>query len=200
MQTADQEREWWEQTATDEDIWNGPGDGLDQLEQLIPAIKPALEGPGRVVMELGCGNGRLLVPMAEAFPLATFMGVDIAFRPFPRPRNAGLLGTDGRTILMGDGMIDAAYSVLLFQHLPEEAVRGYLAELARVLRPGGLCCIQFVARLNDDTAPDGFLDYRYLSTSMLDWALDAGFDSGQLACARIQPEWDWLTCWKEPSE
>jgi SAM-dependent methyltransferase len=41
-----------------------------------------------------------------------------------------------------DRSFDLVYSNLVLQHMPEELGRGYVAELARVLRPGGLLVFQ----------------------------------------------------------
>lgn len=193
VQTAAQEQEFWS-AAPDTDIWNGPGDGVaEHLARIDPVLTPVLGHLGTTAIDLGCGSGRLLVPMAESHPRATFLGVDIAFRQFPHPRNVGLLGSDGRSILMADEQIEAAWSMLLFQHLPEDAVQGYIAEVARVLRPGGRFVFQFVGRTDDDQHEDAFLNYRYEMGTVGDWCLEAGFDVVQCA---TDGEWRWMTALK----
>lgn len=112
---------------------------------------------GAPALELGCGTGRLLVPLARTGrPL---VGID---RSAPmlqraRARTAGLARARGPAIVRGDvrglpfragafGLVIAPYGLL--QSLTSDvALRRALAESARVLRRGGLLGVDLVPDL-----------------------------------------------------
>jgi SAM-dependent methyltransferase len=94
--------------------------------------------PGSCV-EIGCGAGRLTIPMAEFF--THVHGVDVARRMLDRVPplpNVTLHKTDGLTLPLADGSVDAAFSTHVFQHFGsnEDAQRNW-REIERVLRPSG---------------------------------------------------------------
>lgn len=94
-------------------------------------------------LDFGCGAGRLTAALAAEFGEAT--GVDIS-RPMLE-QAARINGGDGRCRYahndtadlraFPDASFDLVYSSLVLQHIPPALARGYLAEFARVLRPGG---------------------------------------------------------------
>jgi SAM-dependent methyltransferase len=100
-------------------------------------------------LEIGCGLGRLMKPIAQQ--CARVIGIDVSPRmvEFAGEYLGGVPNTevhlnDGRTIpMVPDASIDWVYSHLAFQHLTlYEVVDRYLAEIHRVLKPGGYCRIQ----------------------------------------------------------
>jgi ubiquinone/menaquinone biosynthesis C-methylase UbiE len=108
----------------------------------------------RVILDAGCSSGYLLGDLARAYPSAELIGVDLlagglrrAHTLVPRAR---LLQADVRALPLADGSVDAVLSANLLEHVPDDA--GALAELWRVLRPGGL------AALVVPTGPDTY-DY-----------------------------------------
>lgn len=115
---------------------------VDPVLRLAPSTGRALD--------LGCGLGRLSRALARRFDEVA--GVDIspemverarAFAP-PVPGNVhyAVCAGDGG-LPVPDATVDLAFSYLVFQHLPDRrAVRRYLVELARVLRPGGIAQLQ----------------------------------------------------------
>ena len=79
------------------------------------------------------------------------MGVDISVEWVGRARelNASqenlsfVVNRSDDLSAFGDAEFDLVYSSIVLQHMPtEQAVLGYLAELGRVLRPGGLLVFQ----------------------------------------------------------
>jgi tRNA (cmo5U34)-methyltransferase len=97
------------------------------------------------VLDLGCGDGRLAAVVLEARPSATeAVGLDSS------PPMLGLardrFGDDGRVRLVEHdltdrlpelGRFDVVVSGFAIHHLPHERKRSLLAEVARILRPGG---------------------------------------------------------------
>ena len=103
----------------------------------------------RRVLDIGCGTGRLLDRLATTLPEAVLVGVD---------RSAGMLGAARRTrpnlhlargtaeaLPYPDATFDLVTSTVSFHHWSDKATA--LAEVYRVLRPGGLLALA-------DPAPD----------------------------------------------
>ncbi|MBM3794727.1 MAG: methyltransferase domain-containing protein [Acidobacteria bacterium] len=106
-------------------------------------------GPGnrraRRAVEIGCGPGRLMKPMSVHF--GEIHGVDVsdemvarAARNLASIPHAHVRPTPNSDLAaFADASFDFIYSYAVFQHIPSrDVVSGYLAEAARVLKPGGL--------------------------------------------------------------
>jgi SAM-dependent methyltransferase len=102
----------------------------------------------RRILEIGCGTGRMTEFIAEDFHEA--YGVDIAEEMIEQAKkrladktNTHLLATDGIHLPFPDDFFDAAFSFIVFQHMPsKKVVRKNLEEIVRVLKKGGLAKIQ----------------------------------------------------------
>jgi 2-polyprenyl-3-methyl-5-hydroxy-6-metoxy-1,4-benzoquinol methylase len=109
---------------------------------------PLPPGEGRALLDVGCNWGRWTISAARAGYLAT--GVDPSQKAIRAARRvAGQLGTDAeyvvgdaRQLPFADRSFDAVFSYSVLQHLPKDDVRLAAAEIARVLRPGGLTWIE----------------------------------------------------------
>jgi len=123
------------------------------LRQTQSAIQQILDGIPLEehwrCLEIGCGVGRLMKALASQ--CAHVAGVDLSERMLEHARrylagtpNVSLHLNDGRSLeMVADASIDFVYSHLAFQHITlYEVVDAYLAEIARVLKPGGYCRIQ----------------------------------------------------------
>jgi ubiquinone/menaquinone biosynthesis C-methylase UbiE len=100
-----------------------------------------LSGPLRV-LDLGCGTGEITRRLAERYPQADVLGVDILEANLERARASGDAGGRIR-YAVGDAFAldgaDAAFDLVVCRHM-SQAVPDFprvLAEIARVLRPGG---------------------------------------------------------------
>jgi SAM-dependent methyltransferase len=123
-------------------------------EVLLPTI-PA----GGTVVEIGPGGGRwsvILQPRAERLVL-----VDVAQRPLDlvaaRLRgapNVDYVLTEGSALTgVDDAIVDAVWSFDVFVHVAPTDQAGYLSEIARVLRPGGVAAIHHADGRNRGVAP-----------------------------------------------
>lgn len=198
------EREWWDAHADALHVWGDdqPGAWEAGTAACLNAVLSALEAFGPLtgrVLDLGCGLGRLAIPLAELRPAAQIVGVDVSPAMLEQA-HAAAAGVANVEFLQGDGRripaggFDAAYSVLLFQHLGPDAVSGYMAEVARVLRPGALFVAQHVG---EDHQP-AFLSHGYLLTTLDGFARAAGLDFLAMAGpGLVMPSWVW-SCWRRP--
>lgn len=130
--------------------------GRGLVERIVdPALRQLSVDPaGLGVLEIGCGMGRLFEGMSERF--ASVSGIDISATMVEKgreqcPVEATWFVGDGCTLTgVGDATIDHVISFEVFQHIPDrDAIFSYLAEIARVLVPGGTFQVQL--RKGSDT-------------------------------------------------
>lgn len=124
--------------------------GRAEVAALLEAVGHLLPGRARA-LDFGCGPGRLTQALAEGFERVD--GVDVAPSMVELARR---LDRSGRRAvfhvnaapdlaLFEDGAFDLAYSNITLQHVPPRLAEGYLRELVRVLRPGGVLVFQLPA-------------------------------------------------------
>ncbi|WP_415958505.1 class I SAM-dependent methyltransferase [Streptomyces sp. 021-4] len=102
--------------------------------------------PGGVVLDAGCGTGRALPALrAVVGPHGTVLGADLTPAMLEAAVRAGraesgtLIRADVARLPLRDGALDAVFGAGLISHLarPEADT----AELARVVRPGGMLAL-----------------------------------------------------------
>jgi SAM-dependent methyltransferase len=99
----------------------------------------AREGAGDRVLDLGCGAGDSVEQFRSLNPGVHWLGVDLERSPEVAERtrtDAEFRTFDGRSIPEEDGAVDVVYCKQVLEHVEEP--RPLLADVARVLRPGGL--------------------------------------------------------------
>jgi len=122
--------------------------GLCDVEQMLELFQQYLGEDGRAsarprLLDFGCGCGRLLRFLVGHDDLFELHGTDVNpehvawCREFLAPidfhANAPRPPLSSR-----DGSFDGVWSLSVFTHLDEESSAAWRAELARVLRPGGV--------------------------------------------------------------
>jgi SAM-dependent methyltransferase len=110
---------------------------IDRLNQLLPIT-------ARVV-DVGCGYGRALQALADA-GYQDLVGVDPAPAMAAAARARGVLAPiiigDARSLPLHDRCADAVLLLAVLTCIPtDEGQRGVIAEILRILRPGGLLYI-----------------------------------------------------------
>jgi len=128
-------------------------DREDRFTALIDAVEEGAGRPDPLVLDIGCGPGSLGVRLLARLPRATVIGIDAdpvslslgraAYGDVPGLRFEDLdLRVPGWSARLGlnlqTGAPDAAVSTTALHWLPEPDLRALYAELASVLRPGGL--------------------------------------------------------------
>ena len=97
------------------------------------------------VLEIGCGVGRMTRALAGIF--GEVHGVDVSGEMIAQGRqllagvpNVHLHRNSGADLsVLGDLRFDFAFSFIVFQHIPSQAIiENYVREVQRVLRPGSL--------------------------------------------------------------
>jgi len=99
-------------------------------------------------LDFGCGVGRLTRALAEHF--AECWGVDISptmirlAQEFNRdlPQCRFLLNERDELESLQDNYFGFVYTSIVLQHMADRYIRKYIAELVRVLRPGGVLVFQ----------------------------------------------------------
>lgn len=101
--------------------------------------------PGRI-LDFGAGIGSSIEYFRRYFPQAQLTCVDVSqvSLRIGAGRFAGeasFVAFDGRRLPFADGSFDCAFSACVFHHIEPALHVGLLAELHRVLRPGGIILI-----------------------------------------------------------
>ncbi|HET6203607.1 MAG TPA: TIGR04282 family arsenosugar biosynthesis glycosyltransferase [Planctomycetota bacterium] len=115
--------------------------GQRDFEHFFEGLESLLN-PGAVVLDLGCGVGRMDAFVAPR--VKRLIGLDVSEEMLARARarlrllrNVSLLEGDGTTLApVPEGSVDLVFSHIVFQHVPRRVFEGYLPEVRRVLRPG----------------------------------------------------------------
>jgi SAM-dependent methyltransferase len=97
-----------------------------------------------VVLDFACGPGRVIGELAAAAKCCEMHGsdIDVEAIEWARKNLAAVarfaINTPAPPTAYASGMFDVIYSVSLFTHLDAPAQHQWLAEMARLLKPGGL--------------------------------------------------------------
>lgn len=117
------------------------------------------------LLDVGCGTGRFLRAARLAYPAMKIAGLDLshaylneARRHVRGLRPVELIAANAEAIPLPDSSQDIVTSVFLFHELPPEVRRRVAAEMARVLKPGGLLVFIDSLQMGDRPAYDGLLE------------------------------------------
>ena len=113
------------------------------IDQFFKALN--IDPSGWVVLEIGCGAGRMSRALASRFKFVFAYDVSDEYVRIAREKNSHLRNivfnvNDGVSFPeVGDGSVDFAFSGWTMQHMPTQAiVIKNIAEIARVLKNAGL--------------------------------------------------------------
>jgi SAM-dependent methyltransferase len=140
-------------------------DREDRFTALIDAVEEGAGRAGPLVLDLGCGPGSLAVRLLDRIPAATVIAIDddpvlltlgrAAYSGRPGLSFADVdLGVSGWPASLGlDRPADAAVSTTALHWLGGAELSAMYAELADVLRPGGLLLDGDHLRVDEADAP-----------------------------------------------
>lgn len=170
--------------------------------QAIPAIAKFIRGRDQRQLKLldaACGSGRFLHQLAQAFPAMQMTGVDLsqaylqeAARHLRGRRNVNFEQANSEALPFEADSFDIVTCVYLYHELPNEVRRRVTAEIARILKPGGLFVFVDSLQWGDVEAYDGLLEafpQRFHEPYYLDYLSDRlGGADGVFAQAGLQPK------------
>lgn len=143
-------------------LFGGTADVM-RRQGIVPLVELARRSDRPLrILDLGCGTGRTLAQLQRALPDARLTGVDlspyyleVARRETAEGGTVEFVAANAEDLPLPAGSFDAVISVFMFHELPRNARRRVWAEVARVLRPGGL----FVALDSVQRADAGAIAY-----------------------------------------
>ena len=144
----------------------GGGAAAMRRQALVP-LKAALIGrPGARLLDVGCGTGRFLREVKANYPRLEVTGLDLSsyylavaqrdLRSWSRVR---LVVGAAEAMPFADGQFDAITCIYLFHELPPGVRRAAVAEIRRVLKPGGMLVFVDSLQPGDEPDYDTMLDY-----------------------------------------
>jgi ubiquinone/menaquinone biosynthesis C-methylase UbiE len=116
-------------------VWRESADGRSPVESAARAIRD--ERPS-TVLEVGCGGGQFAARVAAENPQARVVATDLSPRmvELAASRRVAAQVADVQALPFADGAFDVVAAMWMLYHVP--GLDAGLAELRRVLRPGGL--------------------------------------------------------------
>jgi SAM-dependent methyltransferase len=134
--------------------------GDREIRFLLRDLKAAdIDVSRRDALDFGCGVGRLTQALSQHFERV--VGVDIsptmielaeavnASAPSPQRIRFVRNPSDDLAVLSSNAF-DFVYTNIVLQHIPPRLTKGYLRELVRVLRPGGVLVFQLPSHPRPD--------------------------------------------------
>lgn len=142
---------------------------LERLDKALPLF-------GGVLLDVGCGQMPYREHILASNPRITrYIGMDFATGTYAERKEPDL-AWDGAAIPLPDASVDCALATEVLEHCPDPAP--VLAEIRRVLRPGGLVffTVPFLWPLHD--APHDH--YRYTPFALERLLAGAGFEDARV--------------------
>ncbi|MDB5367634.1 MAG: methyltransferase, UbiE [Rhodospirillales bacterium] len=120
---------------------------------------------GAVLLDVACGTGAMSTQLKTAFPRTRLIALDLSLPYLHRARALLSRWTRVQTVQgaaeklpVAEASIDAASLVFLFHELPRAVRSQVVAELARVVKPGGLVVLLDTLQTGDHQPYDALLD------------------------------------------
>jgi SAM-dependent methyltransferase len=156
--------------------WNA---GMRDVAALL--LEQASLEPAGLLVDVGCGSGQTMTWFAGTHPGWRTVGIDLAMDGLRAARALGataVLRGSATALPLRSHSADLAITLDVLQHMPlDGGDRRALAEIARVLKPGGHLFLRTNAQSFPRTDDDPAFDFHKYGTRELGAKLtDAGFD------------------------
>lgn len=133
---------------------------------------------GSMVLDVGCGRGRVARALATKRPDIRVFGVDVAPSMIKSAidankdvNNLSFCVCDGTSLsVFPDEVFNFIYSFIVFQHLPRHITGQYISDAARILKPGGKFIFQVQQKseiMAIDPPWDDFRTIRYYTEQQI---------------------------------
>ncbi len=151
--------QYWIATEAFHDDEKFSQSGQQSARELLVTIAPYYDSSW-TVLDIGCGIGRMLKPLAKHFQ--SLVGIDVSGEMIRKSKkwlkgleNVTTLETSGIDLcLFPAGSFNLVYSYVAFQHMPSQVFERYLEETNRVLQSHGYFAFQIPIGLHQN-APLG---------------------------------------------
>jgi len=148
------------------------------------------------LLDVACGTGCFLRQVRLAYPAMRLKGLDLS-RPYLDEARRQLKGLRGAELIeapaermpLAAASVDIATSTFLFHELPPQVRRAVTAEIARVLKPGGLLVFIDSLQMGDRPGWDGLIEAfpeRFHEPYYRHYAIDDL--EGMFSAAGLEPE------------
>jgi ubiquinone/menaquinone biosynthesis C-methylase UbiE len=197
-----------------EALFTGTADAMRRaaLAEIARELK-GRDQRGVSLLDVACGNGRFLKTVMGVWPRLKAAGIDLSpnyteaarkrLSPWPQVE---VFHEAAETMPLPEASRDIVVSVFLFHELPPEVRGAVLAEVFRVLKPGGLFILADSVQFGDHNGMDGLLEYfphgfhepyynSYLSWDVTSAAEAQGFRKEREALAFLTK----VTTWRRPA-
>ena len=156
--------QWWIAGFTD-------GADPEYNEQILPLAASELSGARRI-LDVGCGDGQISRLAHALDGVEVVIGVDPTWNQIAvasdRGGATGFASAFADELPFPDDSFDAVVACLVFEHIDE--VDGAIAEVARVLEPGGRFCL-FLNHPLLQTPDSGWIDDQVMEPPEQYWRI-----------------------------
>ncbi len=148
-----------------ETLFSGAADAM-RRQALVPIADYLKERDQRrmSLLDVACGTGRFLTFVKDNFPRLKSTGLDLSpnylkqcARGLKGWRDASVIEANAEDIPLPDQSQDIVSCIYLFHELPPKVRKVVAAELARVLKPGGILVFVDSLQYGDQDCMDGLL-------------------------------------------
>ncbi len=168
--------------------------GLYEANLVIDALHSGGGDIGRVsrALDFGCSSGRVLRPLAAAFPQIEWSGCDpngpaIAWASENVPGIAFFTSGPRPPLPVGDGELDLAYAISIWSHFNPPRGLEWFTEMHRLIAPGGY----LVMTTHGPTSVAHYVSAGLRSAEQARAILDALYKRGWWYAAEFGAAGDW---------
>ncbi len=150
-----------------EALFSGTADAMRRaaLAEIARELKGRDQRTQRL-LDVACGNGRFLESVLRVYPRLRATGLDLSpsYTQAARTRlarwpNAELVHDAAEAMPLEAATYEVVVSIFLFHELPQKVRGKVLAEIFRVLKPGGAFILADSVQFGDYPTLDGLLEY-----------------------------------------